>query len=57
MQQEATSTPAEKRPKPSDTLFMKALSAVQSALPEALSSTCSNKYAKDHSLAKISRRR
>ena len=48
MQQEATSTPAAKRPKPSDTLFMKALSAIQSARPEALSSTYSNKYAKDH---------
>ena len=49
MQQEATSTPAAKRPKPSDTLFMKALSAIQSARPEALSSTYSNKHAKDHS--------
>ena len=49
MQQEATSTPAAKRPKPSDTLFMKALSAIQSVRPEALSSTYSKKYAKDHS--------
>ena len=38
MQQEATSTPAAKRPKPSDTLFMKALSAIQSAHPQALPS-------------------
>ena len=48
MQQEANSTPAAKRPKPSRTLFMKALSAIQSSRPEALPSSYSKKHAKDH---------
>ena len=50
MQQEANTSPAPKRPKPSNTLFKKALSAIQSACPEALPSTQSAKYASDHSI-------
>ena len=49
MQQEATTTPAAKRPKLSDTLFKKDSSAIQSACQEALPSTQSAKYASDHS--------
>ena len=44
-----TATPTAKRPKPGDALFKKALCDIQSACPEALSSTDSAKYAKDHS--------
>ena len=53
MQQEATTTPAANKPKPSDTLFKKALSAIRSACPEALLSTNSANYAKDHSFVTI----
>ena len=49
MQQEATTTPAAKSPKPSYTLFKKALSAIQSVGPESLASTQKAKYASDHS--------
>ena len=50
MTQEAQITfPAAKRPKPSDVLFKKALSAIQCACPEALSSIDIAKYAKNNS--------
>ena len=44
-----TTTPAAKRPTPSDSLFKKALSAIHSACPEALPSTDSAKNAKNNS--------
>ena len=48
-QEVQTTTTAAKRPNPSDPLFKKALSAIQSACPEALPSTDGAKNAKDYS--------